>query len=290
MQLHTDMTRFGSKKTKKAHEHITQRLDRKLLCTMTKLYCAALLLLVPLVYSWAPQQLPSNLRSEERTWRFPESTQIRQDDSSVGSSPINYMSEMRSQPEPWQLRRSSAMASASGDYMTAMWSEPEPNALRQSDASAPYLDTERMWGFPSPARKPLTDNVLIAPKYSDLDRTWGFPASNKILQREVHLTSHLLDPMFISDVPEEHEPVGDKHVKTLLFKAEKHLPDWKEADVTEVLSEMEENISDFEPPEAKEKAATTLYYRSKAHLPDALEEKAVHLDFDDMAPGPEYLL
>ena len=258
---------------------------------MTKLYCAALLVSFPLVvYSWAPQQVPNILRSEERTWRFPESTQIRQDDSLLvgSSSPGNYMSEMRSQPEPWQLRRSSALAS-SGDYMNAMWSAPEPNALRRSDASAPYSDVERSWGLPSPAHKPLTDNVLIAPKYSDLDRTWGFPASSRILQTEVHMSHHFLDPMFISDVPEEQQAVGDKHVKTLLFKAEKHLPDWKEADVTEVLSEMEDNISDFEPPEAKEEKATTLYYRSKAHLPDAPEEK-VHLDFDDMAPGPEYLL
>jgi len=194
------------------------------------------------------------------------------------------MGEMPSHPQTEQLRHSKAMAS--GEYMTEMRGVQNPANLRRSDMIAPYLNSERKWGIPMPSVGPLLDNVLISPAYSAQDRTWGFPKRNQIRQSEVHVRPEFLDPIFIA---EDHHAVSDEHVKTLLFETKKHLPDWQpeeKEDVTAVLSRMEQDKADFQPPETKEKV-TTLFYESQVHLPSS--EKNTKVDFDDMAPGPEFL-
>lgn len=234
------------------------------------------LLLARQVAAWAPLSFPKDLRMDERTWRFPESTKILHDEGVVGPSPWHYMEELPSQPEPAQLRHSHAMAS--GSYMMEMRSRPHPAVLRHSDISAPYQDAERLWGVPSAEQKPLKDNIMIAPRLSDSERTWRFPKKSQIIGSEVRMEPQYLDAIGI----------WDEHVKALLVETKRHLPDWQGEDVINVLSQLDENAADFRPPEVKERV-NSLYHQAQAHLPDFRQEQ-VSVDFDDMAPSPEYLL
>lgn len=243
---------------------------------MTKTSVLLSLLVAPTI-AWSPNFFPKNLRPEERMWRSPDPTMIRRvDNGLVGTPRGNYMDEMLVQPEPaTQLRRSDAVAR--DDYMMEMTIQPTQAELRHTGESAAYQDAERLWGLPPPPHKPLTDNVMIAPRLRDKERTWRFPKANQIVPSEVHVGPHFGSPV----------GVADEHVKTLLFETKKHLPDWVEEDVTQVLSEMEENSDDFQPPEVKEKV-TSLFFRPQVHLPGTPQPRVVP-DFDDMAPGPEYL-
>ena len=204
--------------------------------------------------AWAPQYFPKQLRCEEQVWRFPDATKIQRNDATIEWSQGHYMDETCSRPEPTKLRHSNAMASA--DYMMEMRSLPSPGGLRHSDISAPYLDAERLWGAPRSEYKPLMDNIMIAPRLSDYERTWMFPKTSHIISSEVRVGTQVLDPFGISD----------EHVKTHFVETEHHLPDWKEDDVIKALSKLDENVSDFKPPETKEKV-TLLFYQAQVHLP-----------------------
>ena len=225
--------------------------------------------------AWAPLSIPKDLRTDERTWRFPESTKTLHSEGIVGSPSWHYMDEPPSQPEPTQLRHSNVMAS--GSYMMEMRSPPNPAELRHSDVSDSYQGVERLWGIPSAKNAPLKDNIMIAPRLSDSDRTWRFPKKSQIISSEVPMGLQYLDAIGVSD----------EHVKTLFVETKRHLPDWENENVLNVLSKLDENASDFLPPELKE-SVTTLYYQAHTHLPDSQKER-VPIDFDDMAPSPEYL-
>ena len=85
---------------------------------------ATILMTLPLrVHAWTPQKLPHDLRSEERTWRFPDTSKLRLTDVLPTG---DYMHGIKCVPGTSMIRRDNDFPTRrSGDnYMHEMYARP----------------------------------------------------------------------------------------------------------------------------------------------------------------------
>jgi hypothetical protein len=164
--------------------------------------------------------LPPNLSNEERMWRTVDPSKIRASDKV--DSPLvswNYMDSMQTELNPKMIRSgASSSLGESGDYMNEPFLKVDSSRLRWSTSTvAPlYIAKPFAWGHhPSQyIEGPLIHSHLLETKYTDQDRTFLFPTTNEVL--------HELKIPFLK------------------------------GDVKAVLSEMERDMLDFQPPELQD--------------------------------------
>jgi hypothetical protein len=129
--------------------------------------------------------------------------------------------------------------------------------LRHSDRVAPYEAHERMWGLPSPAHAPLTDNLLIAAPFLDSERMWRSPQPNQVL--------HMIPQ------PDQEKEAAHEDVRVLLYESSQHLPDFD-------TNYDDELVFHHENPERDDLHTKTILYRNENHLPDQTWDQKDILD------------